>query len=118
MEQCKPSGAKALYLETAQDPSPVIQAIKNTGWNPSYLWYSVQFYGPQGVAGCRAAKTFPPSYIQFPALPFELADQYTVVQQTAGHRQGGRARREAHRVHALRDERLDPLGQVGHGVRG
>src|SRR6185437_15526688 len=71
------------YLETAQDPSPVIQAIKNTGWNPSYLWYSVQFYGPQGVAAARAAKTFPPSYIQFPALPFELADQYPVVKQTA-----------------------------------
>ena len=83
MEQCKQSGAKALYLETAQDPSPVIQAIKNTGWNPSYLWYSVQFYGPQGVAAARAAKTFPPSYIQFPALPFELADQYPVVKQTA-----------------------------------
>ncbi len=61
----------------------MIQAIKNTGWNPSYLWYSVQFYGPQGVQAATAAKTFPPSYIQFPALPFELADKYSVVKQTA-----------------------------------
>ncbi len=83
MEQCKASGAKALYLETAQDPSPVIQAIKNVGWNPEFLWYSVQFYGPQGAQAAAAAKTFPPSYIQFPALPFELADQYPVVKQTA-----------------------------------
>jgi ABC-type branched-subunit amino acid transport system substrate-binding protein len=82
MEQCKGSGAKALYLETAQDPSPVIQAIKNVGWNPEFLWYSVQFYGPQGVQAAAAAKSFPPSYIQFPALPFELADQYPVLKKT------------------------------------
>ncbi len=61
----------------------MIQAIKNTGWSPDFIWYSVQFYGPQGVSAAAAAKTFPPSYIQFPALPFELADQYPVVKQTA-----------------------------------
>ncbi len=82
MEQCKGSGAKALYLETAQDPSPVIQAMKNTGWNPDFVWYSVQFYGPQGTQAAKAAGSFPPSYIQFPALPFELADQYPVLKKT------------------------------------
>ncbi len=82
MEQCKGSGAKALYLESAQDPGPVIQAIKNTGWNPEFLWYSVQFYGPQGVSAAKAAKTFPPSYIQFPAVPFELKDQYPALAKT------------------------------------
>ena len=82
MEQCKVSGAKALYLETAQDPSPVIQAMKNTGWSPDFVVYSVQFYGPQGVQAAAAAKTFQPSYIQFPALPFELKDQYPVLKQT------------------------------------
>jgi ABC-type branched-subunit amino acid transport system substrate-binding protein len=82
MEQCKGSGAKALYLETAQDPSPVIQAIKNTGWNPDFVVYSTQFYGPQGVSAAKAAKTFPPSFIQFPSLPFELKDKYPVLQQT------------------------------------
>jgi ABC-type branched-subunit amino acid transport system substrate-binding protein len=82
MEQCKASGAKALYLETAQDPSPVIQAMKNTGWSPDFVVYSVQFYGPQGVQAAAAAKTFQPSYIQFPALPFELKGQYPVLQQT------------------------------------
>jgi hypothetical protein len=82
MEQCKAAGAKALYLETAQDPSPVIQAMKNTGWSPDFVVYSVQFYGPQGVQAAAAAKTFQPSYIQFPALPFELKGQYPVLQET------------------------------------
>jgi ABC-type branched-subunit amino acid transport system substrate-binding protein len=82
MEQCKAAGAKALYLETAQDPSPVIQAMKNTGWSPDFVVYSVQFYGPQGVQAAAAAKTFQPSYIQFPALPFELKGQYPVLAQT------------------------------------
>ncbi|HEX4018426.1 MAG TPA: ABC transporter substrate-binding protein [Frankiaceae bacterium] len=89
MEQCKAAGAKALYLETAQDPSPVIQAMKNTGWSPDFVWYSVQFYGPQGVQAAAAAKTFQPSYIQFPALPFELKDQYPVLAQTESIVKGG-----------------------------
>ena len=57
--------------------------MKNTGWNPDWIVYSTQFYGPQAVQAAKSLGTFPPSYVQFTALPFELADQYPVVKQTA-----------------------------------
>jgi hypothetical protein len=82
MEQLKGAGAKAYYAISAQDPSPIVQAMKNTGWLPSYILYSGQFYGPQAVAAAKATPVFPPSYVQFLSLPFELKDKYPVLQQT------------------------------------
>ena len=82
MEQMKGAGAKGIYIVSAQDPSPIVQAMKNVGWNPDWILYSVQFYGPQAVGAAKATPVFPPSYVQFTALPFELASQYPVLQQT------------------------------------
>jgi ABC-type branched-subunit amino acid transport system substrate-binding protein len=82
MEQLKGSGARGYYGISAQDPSPIVQAMKNIGYNPSWILYSPQFYGPQAVAAAKATPVFPPSYVQFGALPFELASQYPVLQQT------------------------------------
>ena len=82
MEQLKGAGAKGYYEISAQDPSPIVQAMKNVGWTPDYILYSTQFYGPQAVAAAKATPVFPPSYVQFGALPFELASQYPVLQQT------------------------------------
>jgi len=82
MEQCKGAGSGAYYEISAQDPSPEVQAMKNTGFNPEFIVYSTQFYGPQAVAAAKATPVFPPSYVQFGALPFELASQYPVLQQT------------------------------------
>ena len=82
MEQVKGAGAKGYYEISAQDPSPIVQAMKNVGWQPSYILYSTQFYGPQAVAAAKATPVFPPSYVQFGALPFELASQYPVLRQT------------------------------------
>ncbi len=82
MEQMKGAGVKGIYIISAQDPSPIVQAMKNVGWNPNWILYSVQFYGPQAVSAAKATPTFPPSYVQFTALPFELASQYPVLQQT------------------------------------
>jgi hypothetical protein len=82
MEELKGSGAKGYYEISAQDPSPEVQAMKNVGWTPSYILYSTQFYGPQAVAAAKSTPDFPPSYVQFGALPFELASQYPVLQQT------------------------------------
>ena len=82
MEQMKGGGAKGIYIVSAQDPSPIVQAMKDVGWNPLWIAYSVQFYGPQAIGAAKATPVFPPSYVQFGALPFELADQYPVLKQT------------------------------------
>jgi ABC-type branched-subunit amino acid transport system substrate-binding protein len=82
MEQLKGAGAKAYFGISAQDPSPIVQAMKNVGWTPDYVLYSTQFYGPPAVAAAKASPDFPPSYVQFGALPFELKAKYPVLQQT------------------------------------
>jgi ABC-type branched-subunit amino acid transport system substrate-binding protein len=81
IEQLKEKGAAGLYQVTAQDPTPIVQAMKNVGYNPAWSLYSVQFYGPQAAAAAKALGTFPPSYVQFGALPFDLASKYPVLQQ-------------------------------------
>ncbi len=82
VEQLKQDGARGLYQINAQDPSPIVQAMKNVGYTPDWILYSTQFYGPQAVSAAKALGQFPPSYIQFGALPFELKDKYPVLQQT------------------------------------
>jgi hypothetical protein len=82
MEQLKGAGVAGFYQITGQDPSPIVQAIKNVGWNPDWILSSVQFYAPQAVQAAKALGTFPPIYVQFTALPFELQDQYPVLKQT------------------------------------
>ena len=59
MEQMKGAGAKAYFGISAQDPSPIVQAMKDTGWTPSYILYSTQFYGPQAVSAAKANPVFP-----------------------------------------------------------
>ena len=81
MEQLKGAGAKAYFGISAQDPSPIVQAMKNTGWNPSYILYSTQFYGPPAVASAKATPDFPPTYVQFGSVPWELASTHPVLQQ-------------------------------------
>ena len=81
MEQMKAGGARGIYIVSAQDPSPIVQAMKNVGWTPSWITYSVQFYGPQAVSAAKGTPDFPPSYVQFNAIPFELANKYPAVQQ-------------------------------------
>jgi hypothetical protein len=82
IEQLKSAGAAGFYQISAQDPTPIVQAMKNTSYTPDWILYSTQFYGPQAVQGAKALGTFPPSYVQFTALPFELKDKYPVLQQT------------------------------------
>jgi hypothetical protein len=81
MEELKGAGARGYYGISAQDPSPIVQAMKNIGYTPSFILYSTQFYGPQAVAAAKATPVFPPSYVQFGALPFELDSQYPVLKQ-------------------------------------
>ncbi len=82
VEELKQDGAKGLYQISAQDPTPIVQAMKNVGYNPDWILYSTQFYGPQAAQAAKALGQFPPSYVQFTALPFDLKDKYPVLQQT------------------------------------
>ena len=81
VEQWKQDGAVGIYQISAQDPTPIVQAMKNVGYNPGWILYSTQFYGPQAAAAAKALGSFPPSYVQFNAIPFDLANKYPVVQQ-------------------------------------
>ena len=81
MEQFKQAGAKADFEIAAQDPSPIFQAMGNTGFNPEWVLFSSTFYSPKSVQAAKASSYLPNSYVAFQNLPFELADQYPVVQQ-------------------------------------
>lgn len=80
MEQLRTSGAKAYNEIASQDPTPEVNAMRDIGYQPSFVLWSIQFYDPKSV---QAAKTvpFPPSYVALGALPAELVDQYPVLQQ-------------------------------------
>jgi ABC-type branched-subunit amino acid transport system substrate-binding protein len=81
MEQLKNLKTQALYEFLGQSVAPEIQAMKDVGWNPLYLYYTSQFYTPQTVAAAKSLGTFPPTYVGLAHLPFELADKYPVLQQ-------------------------------------
>ncbi len=80
MEQLKGAGTIGLDEVQGQDPTPEIQAMNNVGWTPQFILFSVQFYTPQSVQAAAANK-FPPVYVGFSHLPFELSDQYPVLAQ-------------------------------------
>ncbi len=81
VEQWKQDGAQGIYQISAQDPTPIVQAMKNVGYNPAWILYRTQFYGPQAAKAAKALGSFPPSYVQFTSIPFDLANKYPVVQQ-------------------------------------
>ena len=81
MEQLKQAGAKADYEIVAQDPSPIFTAMGNTGFKPQWVLFASTFYSPKSVQAAKSASYLPNSYAAFQNLPFELADQYPVVQQ-------------------------------------
>jgi len=81
IEQMKASGASADFEITAQDASPIFQAMSNTGYKPQWVLFGQTFYSPKSVQAAKSAAYLPNSYVNFFNLPFELADQFPVVQQ-------------------------------------
>jgi ABC-type branched-subunit amino acid transport system substrate-binding protein len=81
MEQLKQAGAKADFEITSQDASPIFTAMNNTGFKPEWVLFGQTFYSPKSVKAAKAVGTFPPSYVNLYNLPWELADQFPVVQQ-------------------------------------
>jgi Periplasmic binding protein len=80
MEQLKTTGAKAYNEIASQNPSPEVNAMRDVGYEPSFVLWSIQFYDPKSVAAARTV-SFPPSYVALAALPAELVDDYPVLQQ-------------------------------------
>jgi hypothetical protein len=84
MEQLKAAGTVGYDEIQGQDPTPEVQAMNNVGWTPQWILYSVQFYTPQSVQAAKASSTpFPPSYVGFSHLPFELSSdpKYPVLSE-------------------------------------
>ena len=80
MEQVKASGAAAYTEIAAQDITPEFQAISNVGLKLDYVVLGTQFYDPKTIDAARAT-SFPPTWVYFSHVPFEMAAQYPVVQQ-------------------------------------
>ena len=80
MEQLKTTGAKAYNEIASQDPTPEVNAMRDVGYQPSFVLWSIQFYDPKSVEAAKTV-TFPPSYVALAALPAELVDDYPVLQQ-------------------------------------
>ena len=117
MEQMKSAGARGIYIVSAQDPSPIVQAMKNVGWTPDLDSLQRPVLRTAGRRGAKATPDFPPSYVQFNAIPFELANKYPVRAEGQGHREERGAQPEADLLHALVVQRVVAVGQVGHSLR-
>jgi ABC-type branched-subunit amino acid transport system substrate-binding protein len=81
MQQFKSVNAKADFEITATNLQPILTAVNDTGFKPSWILYGQTIYNPKSVQAAKSVGTFPPSYINLANLPWEVADQYPVVQQ-------------------------------------
>ncbi len=72
VEQLKSTGAVGFDTINGQDITPIVQAMKNTGYSPQFILYSVQYYLDANVQAAKALGTFPNSYVGFSHLAFEM----------------------------------------------
>ena len=72
VEQLKQTGAVGYDTINGQDITPIVQAMKNTGYNPAFILYSVQYYLDANVQAAKALGTFPNQYVGFSHLAFEM----------------------------------------------
>jgi hypothetical protein len=79
MEQLKSTGTIGLYEFEGQSIAPEIQAMKDIGWTPQFIYYTSQFYTPQTAAAAKSLGTYPPTYVGLSHLPFELSDQFPIL---------------------------------------
>jgi ABC-type branched-subunit amino acid transport system substrate-binding protein len=82
MEQLKGAGTVGLDQIVGQDYTPLVQAMKNVGWQPQWLLLSVQYYLDKTVQSAQSLGTIPDSYVGFSHLAFEMDNQkYPVLGQ-------------------------------------
>jgi hypothetical protein len=84
LEQMKQVRAKADFEIVAQDPSPIFQAMLDTGFKPQWVLFGQTFYSPKSVAAAKVAAYVPNSFVDLSNLPWEMADQFPVVKQAIG----------------------------------
>ncbi len=81
IEQMKGTGAKADFEITAQDPTPIFNAMNDTGFKPEWTLFAQTFYSSKSVQAAKTVSYLPNSYVYFANLPWELANQFPVVAQ-------------------------------------
>jgi hypothetical protein len=82
MEQFKGGGSVGYDQINGQDISTIVQAMKNVGWNPQFALYSVQYYLDANVQAAKSLGSFPPTYVGFSHLAFEMDNsKYPVLGQ-------------------------------------
>jgi ABC-type branched-subunit amino acid transport system substrate-binding protein len=81
MEQMKGAGAKADFEISAQVPAQLFNAMNDTGFKPAFALFAQTFYSKESVKAANSVAYFPPSYVNFNFIPFELASQFPVVAQ-------------------------------------
>jgi hypothetical protein len=80
MEQLKSTNSIAYTEVVNQDLTPEIQAMNNVGYTPVFLAQGYQYYDPKTIKAAQSS-TFPPTWVYFNHIPFELASQFPVMQQ-------------------------------------
>jgi ABC-type branched-subunit amino acid transport system substrate-binding protein len=80
MEQLKSSNSISYTEVVNQDLSPEIQAMNNVGYKPVFMAQGYQYYDPKTIAAAKST-SFPPTWVYFNHIPFELADQFPVMKQ-------------------------------------
>jgi ABC-type branched-subunit amino acid transport system substrate-binding protein len=80
MEQLKSSNSVAYTEFVNQDLTPEIQAMNNVGYSPVFLAQGYQYYDQKTIKAAQSA-SFPPTWVYFNHIPFELSDQFPVMSQ-------------------------------------
>jgi Periplasmic binding protein len=82
VEQLKSDGAVGFDSINGQDITPIFQAMKNVGYSPQFVLFSVQYYLDANVQAAKALGTFPTTYTGFSHLAFEMdPTKYPVLAQ-------------------------------------
>ena len=79
MQQFKSAGAKADFEITGTNAQPVLTAINDTGFKPSFLLFGQSVYNNKTVQAAKQIGNIPPSYINLQNVPWQLADQFPTV---------------------------------------
>jgi ABC-type branched-subunit amino acid transport system substrate-binding protein len=81
MEQLRQAGAKADFEIVATDANLIFTGMHDIGYVPEWLLFGQQFYTQKSVQTAKAIGTIPTTYTNLSNLPWELSDQFPVVQQ-------------------------------------
>ena len=117
MQQFKSVGAKGDFEITATNLQPILTAVNDTGFKPSFILFGQSVYNPKSVQAAKSVGTFPPSYINLTNLPWEVADQYPVVQQAKNILTATTSNPQYDSFSSLGVQLLGAVGPIRDGLR-